>query len=265
MYMRNKIFCFLIFIFLCIPIFFISKIKYTWPAWKPATCLGTKAGCFCEAISDGIFKQPVNTWSSLAFVLVGILIIGQIKTDINTREKNKAFNLMAAHKTYGYLLAIIIILNGLGAGFYHASLSFVGQTADVFSMFLLATFMILYNLQRFNIIGKKSFIVLMITTNMVLLSTLILIPGMRRILFAVLLLSAVAGEVIYINNKKPIINLRYLFFGALIIATAFGIWILDIQKIWCNPTSLVQGHGFWHILGAVATGFLYLYYRSEST
>ncbi|MEW5717982.1 MAG: hypothetical protein AB1817_05090 [Chloroflexota bacterium] len=31
--------------------------------------------CFCEALCDGFIRQPINTYSNLAYILVGLLIL----------------------------------------------------------------------------------------------------------------------------------------------------------------------------------------------
>jgi len=40
-----------------------------WSDLAPATCLPDS--CFCEAIGDGLIRQPSNTWSNPGFCLVG--------------------------------------------------------------------------------------------------------------------------------------------------------------------------------------------------
>jgi len=58
-------------------------------------------------------------------------------------------------------------------------------------------------------------------------------------------------------------RIEWFYAGFALFATAFLIWGLDISKTICNPHSPLQGHAVWHLLGAVAAGFLYLYYASE--
>ena len=41
-----------------------------WDSWTPASCLPD--ACFCEAVGAGPVRQPINAWSSLAFVPVGL-------------------------------------------------------------------------------------------------------------------------------------------------------------------------------------------------
>src|SRR5688572_22117478 len=97
---------------------FILKGKSMTDGWKPASCMPD--GCFCEAIRDGVIRQPLNALSSLAFVIVGVLVV------------------LAMRRMSVFALAMAVI--GFGSAFYHASLGFVGQFVDVTGMYLIATY-----------------------------------------------------------------------------------------------------------------------------
>ena len=50
--------------------------------------------------------------------------------------------------------------------------------------------------------------------------------------------------------------------------TAWIIWLqgnltINPNSEFCNPDSLIQAHGIWHILTAVSTIFFFYHYRSE--
>jgi hypothetical protein len=66
-----------------------------------------------------------------------------------------------------------------------------------------------------------------------------------------------------IKPWKTGINYLYFGFTLLCFAVAFGVWILDIQKIICRELSFLQLHGVWHFLCATATYTLFLFYNSE--
>jgi hypothetical protein len=52
-----------------------------------------------------------------------------------------------------------------------------------------------------------------------------------------------------------------LLVGVAAFAVAMAAWVLDNSHIWCTPTSSIQGHAFWHVLGALATAGVFAYYR----
>ncbi len=56
---------------------------------------------------------------------------------------------------------------------------------------------------------------------------------------------------------------KYMISAVALLAVAFGIWQLDLHGLICDPESLLQGHGAWHILDAGAAYCMFLYYYSE--
>ena len=62
-------------------IFFILAVA-GWPG-GPDNCLVIENGvaidsCYCETLRSGLVKQPANTWSDLAFVIVGLSLLAII-------------------------------------------------------------------------------------------------------------------------------------------------------------------------------------------
>lgn len=236
----------------------LSRVDYAWTSWKPASCM--PANCFCEAIHRGTIAQPANTWSSFAFVLAGLLVIRQSGVDVRLRRLNP----MTSRRAYPLLYGIALILLGLGSAFYHASLTFAGQFVDLMGMYLLACFILLYNVSRLKALNAKTFVLTYLALNLVLASVLLEFPALRRYIFGVIVVAALLPEYRVRKQKKPQINGFFLHAAWWTLIVAFIIWTLDITKVLCNPNSLLQGHALWHILGALAAGFLYLYYRSEN-
>jgi Ceramidase len=190
----------------------------------PATCLPD--ACFCEAVRTGLIAQPANTWSSLAFVLVGAWIVAR-----------------SPMKLYG--AATIAI--GLGSAFYHASLTFVGQVADIFGMYLLVTYVLVFNASRLWPRVAAMFVVLYATLNVALLAAQIAFPQSRRYLFA-----AIVAVVLILETRARGIDRKWLCWALASLSAGFVLWTLDITHRLCDPKSLLQGHAVWHVLGAIA-------------
>jgi hypothetical protein len=237
----------------------LSRADYSWVNWKPASCM--PANCFCEAVHRGTIAQPANTWSSFGFVLVGLLVIRQSGEEVLLRRLNP----MASRRAYPLLYGIVLILLGLGSAFYHASLTFAGQFVDLMGMYLLACFILLYNVSRLTALNAKTFVLAYLALNLVLAYVLLEFPALRRYIFGAIIIAALLPEYRVRMQKKLQINGFFLQAAWWTLVVAFTIWTLDITKILCNPNSWLQGHALWHILGALAAGFLYLYYRSENT
>ena len=221
-----------------------------WADWQPATCL--KTGCFCEsANTHSPIKQTANTISSLAFVFSGMLVMTRT-------EKSGRFPF-----GYSIIIGISCLIIGIGSAFYHASLTFIGQFFDVFGMFLLAAFLLVYALERIWNLRLITTLSLFLLLNLFLSGLQIAIPETRRYAFAVVLIIALAFEYYYRVKANPQIEVKWLRLGIGLLTVAYIIWILDNIRLVCFEHSLIQGHAIWHILGAVSVLFLHRYYVSE--
>ncbi|MEP7070427.1 MAG: ceramidase domain-containing protein [Usitatibacter sp.] len=221
-----------------------------WNAWMPATCL--KTGCFCEAAhNQSPIRQPANTVSSLGFVFSGMLVMMQ---------KQKMSRLTCG---YSFSMGLASIIIGVGSAFYHASLTFIGQFLDVFGMFLLAAFMLVYALERIWTLRFATTLSLYLILNLFLSWLQIAIPDTRRYVFAIVLIMALLFEYYYRRTVKPTIEVKWLRLGVGLLTVAYIIWILDNTRMVCFEHSLIQGHAIWHILGAISVLFLHRYYVSE--
>ena len=158
-------------------------------------------------------------------------------------------------------LASIII--GVGSAFYHASLTFIGQFFDVFGMFLLAAFMLVYAWERIYKLQPRITLALYLLLNAGLTWLQIAIPDTRRYVFALVLMVALLFEYYFRMKAKPQIEVRWLRIGVGLLAGAYIIWISDNTRIVCFENSILQGHAIWHLLGAVSVIFLHQYYVSE--
>jgi hypothetical protein len=226
----------------------------TWERWQPATCLTTN--CFCETIEYGSpVRQAVNAWSSLAFVFSGVFVIA------TSRRMSASGGRLPGN--YAGIIGIASIVTGVGSAFYHASLTFTGQFFDVFGMYLLASLMLVYALERLRGWGTWKTLALYLILNVFLTTLQIAIPESRRYAFAIVLVMALVCEYGYQVSQRPRVQDSWLNAGVGLFAAAYIIWILDNTGTLCDPYSLVQGHAAWHVLGAIAVGFLYTYYASE--
>ncbi|CAG0962305.1 hypothetical protein GPROT1_00902 [Gammaproteobacteria bacterium] len=226
-----------------------SALSIDWAVWRPATCMPTAS--FCETIGDGAIRQPINTWSNLAFVWVGAFIAFSATPDRPLR------------RSHALILAFACVGIGLGSWFYHATLSFVGQWLDVMSMYLLGVFMVLYAAARLNPMSERSFAVGYAIINVALGMLLIVWPEARRYLFGILIASALILEAILHRRKQTTLQAKWLIAALGVYVVAQVIWTLDLNHLVCYPTSVLQGHAVWHVLTALSAGLLYGYYQSE--
>jgi len=237
-----------------------------WENWMPATCMPDR--CFCEAVVDGSIRQPVNTWSNLGFILIGILIILRGEDDLSARgpggdTTGNSVALMRNTPVYSWIYGAAMVVLGFSSFFYHASLTFVGQWFDVMGMYVLVGFMLAYNVSRLTGSSPQRISVVYATGLALGAWLLIAWPEARRWAFAALVLVAVGAE-LAVRRRVPGPRADRLLVGSLaLLVLAFGIWLADLKGWMCSPQSCLQGHGAWHLLCSASAGLFYLYYRSE--
>jgi hypothetical protein len=233
-----------------------------WADWRPATCMPD--GCFCEAVGTGSIRQPANTTSGLAFLPVAAVILVLASRRRRRTPRIRAGIPPIARPTYAAILTGATVLVGVGTAFYHASLSFWGQTADVLGMYLIATFLLLYNAARLWRVRERTAGTLYLLGNAVLLWGLVAMPGARRYVFGVLVLAVLGMELAIRARAAVIARTSYLLAAVGALVAGFALWALDITGIVCRPGAVLQGHAAWHLLGAAALLLAFMYYLSES-
>src|SRR5262249_37354096 len=104
----------------------VSRIG--WDGWRPASCLVESGRCFNEAPRAGPIRQPANTWSNLAYVLVAAWIAV-------TRGGAAPCTRPAGRLAWaGPIFAL-----GITSTLFHASLTWAWEWCDVVCMFLWAS------------------------------------------------------------------------------------------------------------------------------
>lgn len=210
---------------------------------------------------SGLIRQPANTWSNVGFVLAGLLIAwraGSARTTI------------AAHPALATAYGVLVVLLGPSSAAMHATQSVLGGHLDMLSMYLVASFASAYAAMRLLRSGAAVFVVGFVGAMGVCLvaegssASVPVVDTAGNLVFALLLLVAVGGEVVLWSRDRSAIDLRWggAAVGSLLLA--FGIWNLSKSgRPWCDPHSPLQGHAAWHLLCAVAAYALFRLYASE--
>jgi len=202
-------------------------------------------------------QQPVNAWTSLAYIFVGLWPINHYRVDMST---------------FIFMLAMFYL--GIGGFLYHASLTSVWQTIDEAAMFGALTALIFHGIfaltsipwswlalpwmglvivfsvleQEMNEAGLDSKTLSTIIVFIIIAEHLVLLAvGIRKIL----LRPSTSTK----RLKKARQSLK-LVLVALLPGVIFGIGLLirekDSDDEWCTPDSFWQGHAAWHVLTAFA-------------
>jgi hypothetical protein len=200
-----------------------------WQNFTPATCFELVNKCFCELDHvSAIIRQPINSFSSLFFLLLLIPIL-------RSSAKNKIF------------FSTILIVLSVGSFLLHSTLTLFGQFVDVLGMYLVTSFILLKSLQI-----QTNFWHKYLATNIVLGLLLFTLPQIRRELFIVLVVLTIVQS----YRSKILFNKNFTL--AILSLSIGGIfWYLDQNRIICSPNGFWQLHSVWHICSAFSIYFIF--------
>jgi len=252
-------------------VLFVVAVNAGWPG-APDPCIAA-GDCFCEAPRPGWVRQPSNTWSNLAFVLVGLAIAWHAARGPRNGANGVQGNRMTRGGMYPALYAAIVVFMGPGSMYFHAGLTRWGGTLDALSMYLFIGFVISYAIARGWRLSRRGFLLWFVGINLAVGAPQVLLATPPTLPFAALVTVAFALEGLLMRRggggapwlpKPAPIRARWIMAGTASFFLALGIWILSrTGGPLCDPNSLWQGHAAWHILSAGTTACLYVYWRSE--
>lgn len=208
--------------------------------WAPSTHI------WCEEQLCSWIREPANTFSNSAYIIVGILIL------MNARKLN-----------YPHLkmLGWFSILLGFMSGFYHATSSFFGEVLDYSSMFLISAYVLVANLSRLFTWNPKKMAIYAFSLFTVSVVGLVQFRTVGAVFFFIQITSAVIIEVLLRKRANPKPDQKNMFISLGLLLSAWLIWTLDTKRIVCDPENhLINGHAIWHVMTAVSIYYLFKFY-----
>lgn len=243
-----------------------------WQGWVESGELRSPG--YAEKIFQAnLFRTRANTWSNLAFVVVGFYGIALGWSDLRARATRMGSGFLVSHPGMSVLFGVACCGLGFGSGLYHASLTRWGQHLDVASMYPPLLACIAINLGRwFRRTGIGAGVAA--GTLSWLLASLVMVVGFllyrykwsmsAALVLGSLILAVGAGGLLDLLCSRGRMRFRWLAWstGALVIGVACR--QLDVAGRFSGPDTWLQGHALWHILTALSLGLVYAYYRAES-
>ena len=244
--------------------------RNVWSGWTEAREL-RRPGYAERIYPDDFLRTRANSWSNLAYVLVGFYALGLACHDRRHNPANTGGYLVST-PPMSFLFGVACCYLGFGSGLFHASLTRWGQQLDVAAMYAPLLALIAINLAgwmpRIKIRGGEGgFPTWPILAVLVLVASFLLYYY-KWSMSSVKVLSNLILSVTVLSLLEEFIRRRRKTFWWLILsfATLVGArvcWELDVAKKFSGPDACLQGHAVWHLLSALSLGCLYFYYRAE--
>ena len=206
---------------------------------------------FCEANVCGWVAEPANTWTCMAYVLVGLYVIARSRRDRGARSL--------------WPIGASAIFVGLSSALYHASRTYQTEVLDWFSMFTFSQYVLLFAVRR--ALGLAVRTSLAVYTGMLVALLALMIPfhHLGVPVFAAQLVATLAIELRLARRARERgtpVEYRELRRALVVFAAALGFWYVDHFRVLCVPEQhLLHGHALWHVANSVCFWFMYGFCR----
>jgi hypothetical protein len=223
-----------------------------WSNWAPATLH------FCEAHGCNRIVAPAEAWSNLLYLIVGFMLIVK---GLRARVPRGLANVEVRFGIY----AVVV---GTFSALFHASYTYVFETADLAAMNLVGVELVIQALRRLGWLKGHSPIalsaILFFAGLMLLLGTA---GGDRLFVFGAFVAVGLWLEaVIFARERRTGTRGSYRGVGSTLVlfAVASAFWILDYSGLICAPDRhWFSGHAAWHVLSAGCFLTLSRFYRTR--
>ena len=220
-----------------------------------------------------VFRARANTWSNLAFVLVGLYAIALGWHDLRRPSPGDAGYLVRT-PALSLMFGLACGYLGAGSGLFHASLTRFGQQQDVVAMYAPLLVLIAVNLGRWLPClpqggRRRSLPTWPISITLVVVASVLLFFYKWSMSSLNVLSTLIATVVVFAvldrfrTSRK--IDVRWLCWSDVALVAAVICRQLDIAGRFTGPDAWLQGHAMWHLLTSLSLGCMYFYYRSEET
>jgi Ceramidase len=207
----------------------------------------------CERVGAGALAQPVNTISSLAYLLAGLWILG-----LSTRSPGRRVELI--------VFGVAVALNAVGGLAFHGVQTSGARWIHDVSILAVLAFVVAFGAARL-LDRSTAWTIAAFGGGLAALAVVVAVwPGTVQALSAVLALTAGATEVAEYRHEVPALRREGLTarrLARLSVLAVLGLaslaFLVGRTDAWlCNPESTFQWHAIWHVLSAAAMA-LYAY------
>jgi hypothetical protein len=241
-----------------------------WAGWRESPEL--RRPVYTERIrADDVFRTRANTWSNLAYVLVGLYAIG-----FGWHDRRRKFAAEDGYVRYtpamSFLFGVACCYLGVGSGLFHASLTRWAQQLDVAAMYAPLVALIAMSMGRWRPVirpGSKGLAIATwpILTALALVTWFLLYrykwSMSSRVVLPVLIVAVGGCALLDQLQARRRLSVHWLGLAGAMLVLGVICRQLDVAGRFSGPDSWLQGHLFWHIFTSASLGCMYLYHRSE--
>jgi len=230
-----------------VPLDHDSKMNDSDP-WAFLRAFGLPNVKWCEAQNPSWVIEPANTWSNLAFVIAGLLMILW-----GRRAKSPWLRL------YGPSMVLLGVFSGL----YHASYTYLLQIADFVGMYLVLLCPLFFGIERLGVRIERPFRSFALTTiGITILTVALFAVGLPIQILVALLAVAIIGTEVRLWRRGADTNRPFFFAGIAFLVVGETFSFLDVSRQFCHPEDhLIQGHAVHHVMVALCFLFNFFYCR----
>ncbi len=233
--------------------------SFGWPG-APYDCLANP--CFCELPAAGLVRQVGNTWSNLGGIVAGLVTALAFARHRHSRLSHGTSN--PTLDALGLMAPPALAFQGIGSMFFHGGLTVWGSALDAMSMFAIVGLLVLTQGLRLGWLTlpalRRSWFVLLLGG----LAVGTFYPPLVVALVFFLFLSILVAEVLLSRRWRSPHGALFRV-GLTVHVSSVAVWFLSLGEglPLCEPDSVWQGHGVWH-LGAAAAVTLMLLHIEEN-
>ncbi len=245
--------------------------QHVWDGWRESRDLHHSG--YAERIySHDLFRTRANTWSNLAYVIIGLYGIAIGCHDLR-RPRQVESGYLIQTPAMSLLFGVACCSLGAGSGFFHASLTRAGQQLDVATMYAPLLSLIALNVGRwvpsvpFGALrsGRPTWPIL---CGLAVVVTLLLYffkwsMSARSVLTTLIAIVSIFTSLDRSRTSRKM-TISWLLLAGVALIAGVACRELDVAGRFTGPDAWLQGHAFWHTLTALSLGCMYLYYRSET-
>ena len=195
----------------------------------------------CETIGSGVFAQPINAVSSLSFSVIGVAAIWwATRVEGNERVVRIVFG-------------VLMVLTGAGSVMFHGPQGTGSQFGHDVTFLVTVWFVAVINTAEANGWRRSVEWGTFVVGGLVLSLALVLSPGLTNVLMVATVISLVVSDIVL--HRRGRLSSWWYVVSLVTIAVAVAMFLLGRTGApLCDPDSLFQGHGLWHVLAAISLG-----------